>query len=143
MARLLVIDDTDDIRLLLHAVLKRAGFEVTEAANGGQAFDILRIDKGFDAIVLDIQMPDMDGWEVLGRIRGDPEFAHIPVILCTVKSQLDDSRRGYELGADGFLKKPFSIAQVPDEVNAVLGLSDEERRSRRQQAMAGLAEADR
>ncbi|HZU79783.1 MAG TPA: response regulator [Acidimicrobiales bacterium] len=143
MARLLVIDDTDDIRLLLHAVLKRAGFEVTEAANGGEALEILRRDTGFDAIVLDIQMPDMDGWEVLARIRADSEVAHIPVVLCTVKSQIDDSRRGWELGADGFLRKPFSIADVPYEVQAVLGLSADERERRRKQAVAALAEGDR
>lgn len=136
--RVLVVDDNADIRMLLRAVLDQSGYRVVEAGNGLEALALLRTVEDMDVVVLDVQMPDMDGWEILSRIRSDDDLAHVAVILCTVKSRLQDTRRGWELGCDGFVNKPFSVADVADEVSAVLGLAPEERRSRREEALMSL-----
>lgn len=130
-ARVLVVDDTPDIRLLLRAVLSQAGLQVLEAVDGAHALELLRTGEQVDLVLLDVQMPDVAGWEVLVAIRSDVRLEHLPVVLCTVKSQLDDSRRGWELGCDGFLGKPFEVEDVAGEVTAVLARSSAERRARR------------
>lgn len=139
MATVLVVDDTPDIRLLLRAVLEQHQFHVEEAPNGAEA--LRRLDGGewFDVVVLDVQMPDLDGWEVLGRIRDHAAAAEMPVILCTVKSQLEDTRRGWELGCDGFVNKPFSVTEVAEEVVMALSRSPGERAAHRLEALGELA----
>ncbi len=139
-----MVDDTPDIRLLLRAVLSQSGFEVVEAPDGRTALDFLERRDGVDLVLLDVQMPDMDGWEVLTRIRDAEGHEEIPVVLCTVKSQLDDTARGWELGCDGFVNKPFSVTQVADVVRDVAGMSADERRAARRSALRRLeAEAER
>lgn len=140
--RVLVVDDNADIRLLLRAVLDQSGYRVVEAGDGVEALKLLHQDDDVDAVVLDVQMPDMDGWEILTRIRAEDELAPLPVILCTVKSRLQDTRRGWELGCDGFVNKPFSVAEVAQEVTAVVNRAPAERRSRRAEALMALASTE-
>jgi len=141
VGRVLVVDDTADIRLLLRAVLSHVGHDVSEAATGAEALSMLAQGTPFDAVVLDVQMPDMDGWQILASIREQACFDDMPVLLCTVKSQLEDTRRGWELGCDGLLNKPFSVAAMADEEAAVLARSQAERLAhrelRRQELWAG------
>ena len=133
MARILVVDDTVDIRFLVRAVLEQAGHHVIEAAGGRRGLEVLaEDDPPIDLVVLDVQMPEMDGWSTLESIRADHRMALLPVILCTVKSQHEDTRRGWELGCDGFVNKPFSITELADEVGAVLGRTPAERADFRQ-----------
>jgi CheY-like chemotaxis protein len=140
--QVLVVDDNADIRMLLRAVLEQSGHGVLEAGDGAEALARLRDENEVDGVVLDVQMPDMDGWEILRRIRSDDALTGVAVILCTVKSRLEDTRRGWELGCDGFVNKPFSVAEVADEVTAVLERGPGERRWRREEALVSLPGAE-
>ena len=119
MTHALVVDDDPDLRNLVRVVLEPRGFDVTEADNGGEALVALHTDGLPDVVVLDVQMPDLDGWETLAAIRSQQRTATVPVILCTVRAQQPDVERGWALGCDGFLPKPFSIGQLVDQVTTV------------------------
>src|SRR3954447_21018758 len=138
MQRILVIDDNADVRLLLSGVLRSAGFAVTAAASGLAA--IARVESGGvqpDAVVLDIQMPDLDGWATLQRIR---VLSDLPVLLCTVKGKPEDRSRGWRRGCDGYLAKPFDVHALVAEVRRVIEKSEPERALTRQAALVGAGQ---
>ena len=111
----LVADDDDDILLLVTTRLRRDGFEVISARNGEEAFALAQ-ERLPDIAVLDIGMPKVDGLEVLQRIRSDELLKRIRVVLLTAKAQESDVRRGYEVGADAYVRKPFSPAELSTRV---------------------------
>jgi DNA-binding response OmpR family regulator len=111
----LVADDDEDILLLVTTRLRRDGFEVLAAQNGDDALELARERKPAVA-VLDIGMPGLDGLAVLREIREIPELARMKVLLLTAKAQESDVRRGYEAGADAYVRKPFSPAELSNEV---------------------------
>ena len=138
--RALVVDDAADIRLLAELVLTMAGFTVTAAGSGSEALRMLGGAVELpDIIVLDVQMPDVDGWETLARIRQEPRTADLPVVLCTVKGLPEDAFRGWSLGCDGYLGKPFDIGGLVEELERVLSLNHQERDAVRMRRLAGLA----
>jgi DNA-binding response OmpR family regulator len=111
----LVADDDDDILLLVTTRLRRDGFDVIAARNGEEALALAK--ERFPAIaVLDIGMPKLDGLEVLQRIRADQTLTEMKVLLLTAKAQESDVRRGYEVGADAYVRKPFSPAELSARV---------------------------
>jgi DNA-binding response OmpR family regulator len=116
---ILVADDDDDILLLVTTRLRRDGFDVVSASSGDRALELARARKPTLA-VLDIGMPGLDGLEVLEQIRADEELRGMLVILLTAKAQESDVRRGYESGADAYVKKPFSPAELSTRVRALL-----------------------
>jgi len=122
----LVVDDTEDVRFLYDAVLTRSGYEVLQAASGQDALSMLRAGDQPDVVVLDVQMPDMDGWDTLHAIRSDPRSRGIPVILCTVKSSENSTQRAWDAGCDGFLAKPFMIEELIAELAKVVAPSNHE-----------------
>lgn len=125
--RALVVDDAADIRLLADLVLSMAGFTVTAAASGREALDALGRGDVPDIMLLDVQMPEVDGWETLRRVRDDPRTANLPVVLCTVKGLPEDALKGWSLGCDGYMGKPFDIGGLVDELRGVLLRSCEQR----------------
>lgn len=116
---LLVADDDDDILLLVTTRLRRDGYEVVSASSGDHALALAREHRPRLA-VLDIGMPGLDGLEVLEQIRGDETLRDTLVLLLTAKAQEQDVRRGYESGADAYVKKPFSPAELSTRVRALL-----------------------
>jgi CheY-like chemotaxis protein len=136
--RAMVVDDAPDIRLLADLVLQMAGFSVTAAASGREALGILAGEELPDIILLDVQMPDVDGWETLSRVRSDPRTRHLPVVLCTVKGLPEDALKGWSLGCDGYLGKPFDIGGLVAELQAVLQRDDAARMALRQDKIAQL-----
>ena len=140
MRRALVVDDAPDIRLLADLVLSMAGFTVSAAASGGEALRILAGDDLPDIVLLDVQMPEVDGWETLSRLRGDPRTAALPVVLCTVKGLPEDTLKGWSLGCDGYLGKPFDINGLVEELKGVLVRTAEEREELRRARIAELAQ---
>lgn len=134
----LVVDDAPDIRLLADLVLTMAGFSVSAAASGSEALRKLAAGDLPDIVLLDVQMPDVDGWETLSRVRADPRTAELPVVLCTVKGLPEDTLKGWSLGCDGYLGKPFDINRLVDELNGVLGRSMKQRLAVRKAKVAEL-----
>ena len=131
MTQVLVVDDDDDIRTLVAELLRLSGYEVVAASSGVQALDLLAAGTHPDLVLLDVQMPELDGWDTLRRIRAGHDTADLPVVLCTVKSGPVDNALGWSLGCDGYVVKPFAIGALVEEVEGVLGRSGEERRRRR------------
>lgn len=115
----LVAEDDDDILLLVTTRLSRDGFEVISARNGIDALALAR-DRRPVVAVLDIGMPGLDGLEVLEQIRADAELRTMRVLLLTAKAQESDTRRGYAAGADAYVRKPFSPADLSARVRALL-----------------------
>ncbi len=111
----LVADDDDDILLLVTTRLNRDGFEIVAARNGLEALALAKEHRPVVA-VLDVGMPGLDGLEVLEAIRTEDALSHTKVLLLTAKAQESDVRRGYEVGADAYVKKPFSPAELAERV---------------------------
>jgi DNA-binding response OmpR family regulator len=110
-----VADDDEDILLLVTTRLHRDGFEVVQARNGIEA--VARVQERKPRVaVLDVGMPGLDGLEVLAAIRSDPALSGTRVLLLTAKAQESDVRRGFDHGADGYMKKPFSPAALAERV---------------------------
>jgi DNA-binding response OmpR family regulator len=116
---ILVADDDDDILLLVTTRLKRDGFDVIEARSGGEALTLAR-ERRPDVAVLDVGMPGLDGLEVLARIRADDALRGMRVLLLTAKAQESDVRRGYDAGADAYVRKPFSPTELSARVRDLL-----------------------
>jgi type II secretory ATPase GspE/PulE/Tfp pilus assembly ATPase PilB-like protein len=118
--KVLLVDDEDSLRRVLKDLLEREGYEVSEARDGVQALD--QVDRvGPDIIVLDLNMPGLDGYGVLSHLRSRPATADIPVLVLTAKSDEDNEVRVFELGADDFLTKPFRARALSARLEAVLG----------------------
>jgi DNA-binding response OmpR family regulator len=115
----LVADDDEDILQLVAFRLERAGYTVVTAPDGQQALVAAREHQP-DLAVLDVMMPGLNGYEVTRQLRADPATAHIPVILLTARVQEADVSRGFEAGADDYLRKPFSPQELRSRVQAIL-----------------------
>ncbi len=115
----MVVDDEIEMVKVVRGMLKEKGFNVTCAYDGLQVFYVLKQQKP-DLIILDILMPQMDGLEVLTRLRCNPATASIPVILLTEKGEPEDLIKGYERGAEYYIPKPFTKNQLLDGVNSIL-----------------------
>jgi len=109
--KVLIVDDEETIRKFLRVHLAKLGYEVIEAADGEQAIEQLGKDN-FDLLICDILMPKKDGWEVIREVKSDPKTKNIPVIILTAKNEGSDMFKGYDLGANYFMTKPFNKAQL-------------------------------
>ncbi|HZN19565.1 MAG TPA: response regulator transcription factor [Micromonosporaceae bacterium] len=116
-ARLLVVEDDPNILELLSATLRFAGFDVATATSGSQAVALARTGRP-DLVVLDVMLPDLDGFEVVRRLRGGG--ARTPVVFLTARDATDDKIRGLTLGGDDYVTKPFSLEELTARIRAVL-----------------------
>jgi type II secretory ATPase GspE/PulE/Tfp pilus assembly ATPase PilB-like protein/ActR/RegA family two-component response regulator len=118
-AKVLLVDDEDQLRRVMKDILERDGFNVAEARDGIQALD--QVDKfGPDVVVLDLNLPGLDGYGVLSHLRSRPATVNVPVIVLTAKGDEDNEVRVFELGADDFLTKPFRARALSARLDAVL-----------------------
>ena len=117
----LVAEDDEDILLLVATRLKRDGFDVVTARNGVEALALARERRPVVA-VLDIGMPPPDGIEVVRQIRADAELRTMQLLILTAKAQEGDVRRGFDAGADAYVRKPFSPADLSARVKELAGL---------------------
>ena len=115
--KILVVDDEARMRKLVSDFLVREGYEVLEAANGEEAMDLFYADKEIVLIILDVMMPKMDGWQALREIR---ESSQVPVIMLTARADERDELKGFDLGVDEYVTKPFSPRTLVARVNAIL-----------------------
>jgi two-component system OmpR family response regulator len=115
--RLLLVDDEDNLRSMLEAALRHNGFDVASVASGREA--LAAVDEAEpDLVVLDVMMPDLDGFEVCRRLRADGH--HTPVLFLTARDGTEDKVRGLTLGGDDYLVKPFSLEELVARVHTVL-----------------------
>jgi CheY-like chemotaxis protein len=117
---IMVVDDNPDIITIVRTILEGKGYSVLSATSGPELLELLKTQKP-DLIILDIMMPEMDGLEVLTRLKSLTETATIPVILLTAKVQYEDVLGGYKLGADYYITKPFTSTQLVNGINLLLG----------------------
>ena len=119
MARILVVEDETDLQQVLEYNLRQAGHEVLIASRGGDALKMARTERP-DAILLDLMLPDVLGTEVCRTLKSAPETRTIPIIMVTAKGEEIDRVVGFEIGADDYVVKPFSVRELLLRVNAIL-----------------------
>jgi len=117
--RILVVDDDKQIVRLVRAYLEQAGFHVFTAYDGGTALHTIRRERP-DLVVLDLMLPDQDGWDLTRLVRSEPALADMPIIMLTARIEDADKIVGLELGADDYITKPFNPREVVARVRAVL-----------------------
>ncbi len=120
--KILIIDDDVDTLRLVGLMLQRQGYEISAASNGSQGLS-KALEERPDLILLDVMMPDMDGYEVARRLRKNPATVTIPILMFTAKTQLDDKVTGFEVGADDYLTKPTHPTELQAHVKALLARS--------------------
>ncbi len=120
---ILVVDDDPDVVTIIKGILHSGEYEVQSVYRGQEVFARLE-EKKPDLIILDIKMPEMDGFQVLKRLKASPETSSIPVILLTGKGQYQDVLTGYELGTDYYMNKPFTSSQLINGIDLFLGAGD-------------------
>ena len=118
--RILCIEDEAEMIDLTRLVLEREGFEVLGAVGGSRGLEIVKSEKP-DLVLLDLMMPDVDGWEVYRQMKADEELAHIPVIVITAKAQSIDRVLGLQVAkVDDYITKPFGPKELLDSIHRIL-----------------------
>lgn len=117
--RILAADDSASMRDMVRMSLGSAGFEVTSAADGDEALR-LAAQTAFDLVLLDVNMPIRDGFDVIRALRAEPQYRHTPILMLTTESSADRKREGKNAGATGWIVKPFDPAQLIATVHRVL-----------------------
>ncbi|MBI3242902.1 MAG: response regulator [Chloroflexi bacterium] len=119
MARILIVDDDDGLRTMMQIMLKRSGHEVTLASNGAAGLELAE-KQPFDIFLLDVMMPDMNGYEVARRLRAAPATQNIPIIVLTARAQPVDQKSAIVAGADAYFSKPVAIEALNAKIAELL-----------------------
>jgi two-component system phosphate regulon response regulator PhoB len=133
--RVLVADDERAIRLLCRVNLAASGMDVLEAGDGREALELARKERP-DLVLLDVMMPEVDGWTVARELAKDEQTRDIPIVFLTARAEAADKRLGEQLGGVGYLVKPFDPVTIGDFVENVLGRIE---RGEREQLRRGIS----
>jgi two-component system, chemotaxis family, chemotaxis protein CheY len=120
MISVLAVDDSPSMRDMVRISLSSAGFAVTSASDGEQALQLARAGS-FDLVLLDVNMPVMDGIQLIRALRAESSYRHTPILMLTTESSPERKREGKEAGATGWIVKPFDPAQLIATMHRVLG----------------------
>ena len=134
MARILIAEDNAEIRALVSSILVEEGHKVSVAQNGQQGLDML-VEDPPDILVLDIMMPQMDGYTVLKELKSSGVKDQMKILILTAKTSESDWVRGYKLGADSYLTKPFDTDELINAIEDLLSSTKEQLRVRREQEL--------
>lgn len=115
--KILIVDDESRMRKLLRDFLEREGYQILEAGDGIEAMDLFYANKDIDLIILDVMMPRMDGWQVCREVR---EYSKVPIMMLTARAEEQSELKGFELGVDEYIAKPFSPKILVARVGALL-----------------------
>ena len=137
--KILVVDDDEKNVMLLEEMMRSDGYETEAASNGIEAVEKARNGRP-DLILMDIMMPKMDGYEALRRLKAIDETKYIPVIMLTGMSEIEDKLLGFEVGAEDYIVKPFSIREVSARVKSFLRMRTLQTRLMETEKMAALGE---
>lgn len=135
---ILVVDDEKELLGLVTLHMKMAGFEVLQAQDGQKALEISKSQKP-DLIILDLKLPELDGWKVCKLLREEASTKDMPVILLTALAETEDIIKGFDMGADDYVKKPFSPRELVARVKRVLSRSEEKIPAQRKYVMGDLS----
>ncbi len=119
MKKILIVDDEPNIVMSLEYTFKKKNYEVFIARDGGEALQIAN-DKIPDVVLLDIMMPNVDGYETLKKIKENEDLVNTKVVFLSAKNKTTDIAKGLEMGADKYLTKPFSVKKLVAEINELL-----------------------
>lgn len=119
MARVMVIEDEDNIAVALDFLLTRDGHDHSRLATGAGAVEALRAQRP-DLVLLDVMLPEVSGYQIVQDLRADPGMADVRVLMMTARGSVMERRKGLALGADGFIAKPFELAELRAEMARVL-----------------------
>jgi DNA-binding response OmpR family regulator len=122
--KILVVDDEDDILHFLELVLREKGYDVATASGGHEALTRAQLERP-DLILLDIMMPQMDGWEVLKLLRVDSDTARIPVAMLSARTEAKDRVQGLQEGAIDYICKPFSLQELLGKIETIFHQVDD------------------
>jgi two-component system alkaline phosphatase synthesis response regulator PhoP/two-component system response regulator VicR len=140
--KILIVDDDATMVKLLSTILEIDGFEPSTALSGPEALEMIHREKP-DLVLLDIMMPEMDGFEVLARLRSDPAYEDLPVIMLTARTEDRDIFEGWRKGADEYVTKPFDPRKLVETIRVIISRSREERleeRARKVESLLALLE---
>jgi two-component system chemotaxis response regulator CheY len=122
MKTILIVEDSATTRSLIRAVIDELGdFETVEASSGFEALKILPA-QHYDLIVTDINMPDINGLELISFVRSNPRYDHLPVIIVSTERSEEDKKRGMALGAAGYIAKPFKSSELQEIIKKTIGI---------------------
>ncbi len=119
MTKILVADDKASSRELVRTVLEHCGYEVIEASDGAEAVELAR-DAEPELILLDLQMPALDGFGVVRKLRGEDRFAHTPIVALTASAMHGDREKALAAGFSGYITKPIRLTSLRSEVERLL-----------------------
>jgi len=128
--KILIVDDEDDILHFLELVLREKGYEVATASGGHEALTKAQVDRP-DLVLLDIMMPQMDGWEVLKLLRVDEGTSQIPVAMLSARTEAKDRVQGLQEGAIDYICKPFSLQELLGKIETIFSQVEERGRAAR------------
>jgi diguanylate cyclase (GGDEF)-like protein len=136
MSAVILVADDDPFNLrLLTELCQAAGYTVQTCANGREVLDMVARERP-DLILLDVQMPELDGFEVLRILKSDPELASIPIIMVTASGEVDARERGIELGAEDYITKPFRVFEIQQRIRNALRVSAAETEAQKARELA-------
>lgn len=118
--KVLVVEDSEGTRTVEGMSLTSAGFDPTICTDGAAALRVIATED-FELVVLDLALPEVDGWAVLGRLRAEPRTANVPVLIVTARDDAETQQRARLAGANGYLTKPFDVDKFRAAVNALVG----------------------
>jgi DNA-binding response OmpR family regulator len=118
-ARILIVEDEDNIALALSHVMGRAGWSVRRVADGDSAVEAIRAEPT-DLVLLDVMLPGISGYEVCQQVRLAPDLAAVKILMMTARGNAMERRKGLALGADGFIAKPFDLSDLMSEARRLL-----------------------
>ncbi len=118
--RVLIVEDEDNIALALDYLMTREGYARDRVSDGAEALPRIRATRP-DLVLLDIMLPGVSGYDICRSVRTDPDLASVKVLMMTARGSAMERRRGLELGAHGFIAKPFALQELRDEVRRLIG----------------------
>ena len=121
--RALVVDDSKAMRRIIQQTLKELGFDVVQAANGQEGLSTLAVDSAFDLAMVDWNMPELNGFEFLQKVRENPAYNDIKILMCTTETEFDQMLKALDAGANEYLMKPFTKEGLLDKL-ALIGVAD-------------------
>jgi len=120
--KILIVDDEPSIRKLIKLILSLEQYDIAEASNGSAALEQIKANLP-DLVLLDVMMPEPDGWEVIKILKDNPETMHIPIVFVTAQNDISDKMKALELGANGYLEKPLNYVELRAIVKSMIELN--------------------